>query len=343
MKIMIRIIRDRRAHRKVSILRTIKATSIRFLSMFVVCLLLLLSRQGSASEFELVSYTAYTSLHWLKEAGVPEAREYAKATGKTKLIATESIKPYDTIKLPNLLYHEMRYSAINRYVEKNGYKNVMDVACGFSPRGLYMARHGIRFIGAEFDAVVTNGNNYLKKCLSGQELALASYEPVDATDSVSMLSAVSDTEGPICIVMDGLMMYLDRQQQAQALQSIKAILKKHGGCYVTVDFTARDCVMDASRVVYGEKDAHKVYLESAKVYEEIAEADFEKTFFPTTDEAQRFIEEQGLKVKRVPLFTSPIKLCSQKGLDKNQLSRLDALKSKDFLWVITLDEKESAK
>ena len=48
--------------------------------------------------------------------------------------------------------------------QQNGYKNVMDIACGFSSRGLYMARHGIHFVGAEFPAVAVYGNQYLAKC-----------------------------------------------------------------------------------------------------------------------------------------------------------------------------------
>lgn len=28
-----------------------------------------------------------------------------------------------------MLYHEMRYAALNEYIQQNGYKNVMDIAC----------------------------------------------------------------------------------------------------------------------------------------------------------------------------------------------------------------------
>jgi hypothetical protein len=39
-----------------------------------------------AVEFDPVSYTSYTSLFWLKEAGVPEANEYAGVTDRQDLL-----------------------------------------------------------------------------------------------------------------------------------------------------------------------------------------------------------------------------------------------------------------
>lgn len=123
-----------------------KLLLVRWLSVYVLGLFLLLTGKSWAAEFEPVSYTAYTSLFWLKEAGVPEAAEYASATGKQDLLLTGKIKNFNTLKPVNMLYHEMRYAALNQYIQQNGYKNVMDIACGFSSRGLYMARQGIRFV-----------------------------------------------------------------------------------------------------------------------------------------------------------------------------------------------------
>ena len=314
-----------------------KLLPVRWLSVLVLGLFLLLSGKSWAAEFEPVSYTAYTSLFWLREAGVPEAAEYAKATGKQHLLFTGKIKNFYTLQPVNMLYHEMRYAALNQYIQQNGYKNVMDIACGFSSRGLYMARQGIRFVGAEFPAVAVYGNNYLKKCLKPDELKLASYEVADATDKEQMMAAADLMQGPVCITMDGLMMYLTHEQQASVLQNIKAILQKHGGCYITTDFSARDFVMGASKVVYGEKNAREVYKESAKVYEDIADADFDQKFFNSDEEVQKFIAAQGLKVKQIPLFSNPIQLYSERGLNTLQLQRLADLKKVKILWLITLE------
>ena len=313
-----------------------KLITFRLASALILCLLMLLGGRSQAAEFEMVSYTAYTSLFWLREAGVPEAAEYAKATGKKQLLFSGEIKNFEKLRPVNTLYNEMRYTAVNQYIQQNGYKNVIDIACGFSPRGLYMPRHGIRFIGAEFTAVAVNGNNYLKKCLKPDELDMSSYVVADATDEEQMMQAADMMSGPVCITMDGLMMYLTREKQASVLQNIKAILEKHGGCFITSDFSTRDFVMGASKVVHGEENAGEIYRESAKVYEDLADADFDQKFFDSDESAKQFISAQGLKAQQIPLFSEPVGLHSEKGLDKVQLRRLSDIKKARFLWLITL-------
>lgn len=288
-----------------------------------------------AAEFEMVSYTAYTSLHWLKEAGVPEAKEYAKAIGPKSLLNKNEIPNYAILAPVNHFYHEMRYTALNRYIDENGYTNVMDIACGFSPRGLVMAREGRHFVAAELEAVAVAGNGYLQKCLTADQKKLASYEAVDATDKTGIIAAADKMKGKICITMDGLMMYLSADEQAKVLQNIKTILQKHGGCFITCDFSERDFVTQAAITLYGEKGASDLYRESAKVYESTAEADYNEDFFDNAESAQKFIEAQGLQAKRIPLFDKPVKLYSNRKLNKEQNTRLEQLKTKEFLWVIT--------
>ena len=136
--------------------------------------------------------------------------------------------------------------------------------------------------------------------------------------------------------MDGLMMYLTREEQATVLKNIKAILEKHGGAYVTSDFLAREFVKAATAVVYDDKDAQRVYRQSAKMYEKTAGVDFDKAFFADADEAQKFIESQGLKVKRIPLFQRPVALQSAKDFNFGQYQKLESLKNELFLWEITV-------
>lgn len=200
-----------------------------------------------------------------------------------------------------------------------------------------MSRHGISFVGAELPAVAVYGNNYLKNSLKPHELKLASYEVADATDKEQMIAAADLMKGPICITMDGLMMYLPHEQQARVLQNIKAILQKHGDCFITSDFSTRDFIIDTSKIVYGEKQANEVYRESAKFYEDIADADFDEKFFANDEEATKFIAAQGLKVQRIPLFSQPTTLYSEKGLNKQQLQRLDNMKNKRIVWLITTE------
>lgn len=286
-----------------------------------------------------VSYTAYTSLYWLWEAGVPEAAEFSKAIGGDKVrLPKEAVPNYDELAPVNKLYIEMRYAALNEYVADNGYRNVLDIACGFDPRGMTMARQGRMFVGTDFAPSIAEIRSVLPDCLSRKQQKRVHYAVADATDQASMMRAADRLEGPVCLTMDGLMMYLTQEEQATVLKNIKAILEKHGGAYITSDFSAREFVKAATAVVYDDKDAQRVYRQSAEMYEKTANVDFDKAFFADADEAQKFIESQGLKVRRIPLFQRPIALQSAKDFNIGQHQKLEGLKNELFLWEITVGD-----
>ena len=281
--------------------------------------------------------TAYTSLYWLWEAGVPEAAEFSEAIGGEKVsLSKDSVPHYEELAPVNKLYIEMRYAALNEYIAGNRYQNVLDVACGFAPRSIAMARQGRMFVGTDFAPSIAEIRTVLPDCLSRKQQKRVHYAIADAKDQVGMMRAADRLEGPVCITMDGLMMYLTREEQATVLKNIKAILEKHGGAYVTSDFLAREFVKAATAVVYDDKDAQRVYRQSAEMYEKTANVDFDKAFFADADEAQKFIESQGLKVKRIPLFQRPVALQSAKDFNFGQYQKLESLKNELFLWEITV-------
>ena len=107
---------------------------------------------------------------------------------------------------------------------------------------------------------------------------------------------------------------------------------------VASDFLAREFVKAVTAVVYDDKDAQRVYRQSAEMYEKTANVDFDKAFFPDADEAQKFIESQGLKAKRIPLFQRPVALQCAKDFNIGQYQKLESLKNESFLWEITVGD-----
>ena len=53
------------------------------ISAAIICMML--ASGCSTVSMPSVSYTAYTSLYWLREAGVPEAAEFSDAIGNDKV------------------------------------------------------------------------------------------------------------------------------------------------------------------------------------------------------------------------------------------------------------------
>lgn len=274
--------------------------------MFTIAIIMSVMLVSSCSTVKMpsVSYTAYTSLYWLREASVPEAAEFSYAIGNDKVsLAKDTVARYDELSPVNKLYIEMRYTALNEYIIANDYQNNLDIACSFAPRSIAMARQHRMFVGADFAPSIEEIKRALPDCLSLKQQKRLYYAVADATDLPSMMRAADKLEGCICLTMDGLMMYLTKDEQATVLRNIRAILEKHGGAFVTSDFSAREFVKAATDVVYDAADAQRIYRNSAEMYEKTASVDFDKAFFADADEAQRFIESQGLKVKAFQRFT----------------------------------------
>ncbi|MBR1645663.1 MAG: hypothetical protein IJ685_02680 [Selenomonadaceae bacterium] len=284
-----------------------------------------------------VSYTAPLSLYWLAKSGVPEAVEYVQYIDAEKILKPENIPHYERVERINKIYHEIRYASLNDFIDTEKYTNVMDLGCGVSPRCLKMARQGINYVGTDLSDVVEVLNFYAPNFIKDDMRKYVRFETADAADPVEMMNAAKSLNGKICIVEDGLLMYLPRDKQKAMLENIRDILKEHGGVFVTSDFVAGEIFMGINRTIYGEDDAPVVGKETQKLYEDLSEVFFNDTVFKTTDEAVKFIEEAGLKVEMRPLFNGNPNVRSIRDLNTRDIESINVLMKQEFLWVMTAD------
>ena len=285
-----------------------------------------------------VSYTAPITLYWLSKAQVPEAVEYVKYLNAESIVKPDNISQYERVEKINKIYHEIRYKSLNEFIAANGYKNVVDLGCGVSPRFLYTSSNGISYVGVELEDVVKVLNIYAPNFLSEEKKSLVHFATADVADRDEMTNAADILDGKICIVEDSLLMYLPRNKQKAMLENIRDILKKHGGCFVTSDFVAGEIFMSACETVYGVDDGRIVASETQKLYENISETIFNDTMFKSEKEAVKFIEEVGLKVEKRPLFNNTPNIRSIRDLNSRDIERINAMTTQKFLWVMTVDE-----
>ncbi len=284
-----------------------------------------------------VSYTAPITLYWLAKAGVPEAVEYIQYIDAEKILKPENISQYERVERINRIYQEIRYASLNNFIESENYANVMDLGCGVSPRCLYFARKGINYVGTDLNDVVEVLNFYAPNFVKDDMRKYVRFAVADATDRDEMMNAAKSLDGKICIVEEGLLMYLSRDQQKAMLKNICDILKKNGGVFVTSDFVAGDIFMSINRTIYGDEDALVVAKETQKVYEDLSKVFFNDTIFKTKEEAVKFIEDTGLKVEMRPIFTSTPNITSIRDLNNRDIESINALMQQKLLWVITVD------
>ena len=292
--------------------------------------------EETAPEFESVSYTAPITLHWLAKAGVPEGVEFIGTLSAKNILDKVKVRDPERVERANAVYQEMHYTALNEYIEKNGYKNVIDLGCGVSPRGIVMARNGINYIGVELEPVAKAMQEYTPMFLNDKELNYIRYEVADFTDRDAMMATVKNVQGPVCIVSELVMVFLSKAQQDALFNNIHEILEEHGGCFVTADYTTGEIFYDGTAEIYGEKATDIIAEETVKLYAGISETDFTGTIFDTHKESMEFIKNHGFKIERVPLLSDASKMYSVKNLNDKQIKKIQRFARKKLLWVMTV-------
>ena len=288
-------------------------------------------------KIEAVSYTAPITLHWLAKAGIPEAVEYLGNLSAEDILKKVPLRDPERVERANAIYQELHYTALNQYVEKEGYKTVMDLGCGVSPRGILMARKGIDYVGVELPAVVDAVRDYTPLFLDDEEMEHITFAAADFTDHDAMMAAAKDIKGPVCIVSELVLVFLSREKQDALFNNIHAILKEHGGCFVTCDYTTGELFYDGTEEIYGENATRRIAEDTVRLYAGISETDFTGTVFDTHKEAIDFIKAHHFKVEQLPLLNDSTNLYSVKSLNDTQIKKLQKFAKKKLLWVMTAE------
>ncbi|MFD2717818.1 class I SAM-dependent methyltransferase [Hymenobacter monticola] len=113
------------------------------------------------------------------------------------------------------------------------------MSSGYSFRGLALCANdpSLHYIDTDLPEVVATKRDMLTQLPLGpapnQHFELL---PLNALDEAAFRSVVEKFEaGPLTIVNEGLLMYLTLEEKARLCQTIHAILKQRGGCWITAD------------------------------------------------------------------------------------------------------------
>lgn len=244
------------------------------------------------------------------------------------------------------MFQELRYQFINYYIRKSGYMNILDVGCGYSPRTLVFLPEGYRYTGIELPDVVSEVTAAQKECLDEKYQAAARYEAVKLTDIEGLEKAAEDFEGPVCIALEGVLMYFTAEELEKTLTAFRNILEKNGGCIITPDYMSNQmlkiCLTSYSGKLLGRLLLRASYA-VVKKYTPRTDDEYMdpvKQFADDSDiHAIEFFEKNGFKVKRVPLYPEDMEMKSLEGdTDKNRLCK--ASLQRLYGWIAEVDDKE---
>ena len=292
-------------------------------------------------------FTAQTTLFMLAGAGNADAREFIRdmeirntmeEKGKDQK-SPLSEADRNALKTGAALAVEARYAAISRLLSQGGYRNVLDIACGFTPRSLFCCRAGIDYVGMDVPVVADQLRAFAAKKFPDAKHPV--YVGGDATNAASLEAAANLMDGELFITSEGLMGYLSKDEQEQFFGGIRAVLSKHGGAWFSSDFGV-DYEQFAARNM---PSAEGAALYQAAKKQSMARSDIYNGVFvlKTEDEKQAFLEANGLKVEKLPFFHGDENLAMlQAVLPEKKEAILDQLNRSTF-WKMTLDPSASVR
>ena len=284
--------------------------------------------------------TAKLTSYWLELAGLPEALEYAELIHLNQEL-DPAISPHtEDMCFLNPIIHEIRYGSINEFIEHSGCRGILDIACGYSPRGLLFARKGYHYVGADLPVVAEQ----LSQVVSELSLAGLDYVGADATNYASLRKAADLLEGPICIVVEGLGMYLNAAEAETLRLNIARLLSERpGSSFVTTDPGNGYLFHAVITSVYPPQRTMMTFGELFEMYNWASDGGitYETAKRPLEEDLKLF-QEAGMDVTAVPLLPEGCELRCFRTLPEETVASLKKAIGLRLLFTATALEKDGA-
>lgn len=145
---------------------------------------------------------------------------------------------------------EARYKLINKLLDKSNIKQVVELACGYSSRGLTYSKKDYNYIEVDLSKVIDtklmlinsifgklNDNHHL---LSGNALKKEDFLNIDK---------YLNEDEPVCIINEGLLRYLNFDEKKLVAENIYNLLSSHGGIWITSDVTPKKFIASQDKAI----------------------------------------------------------------------------------------------
>ncbi|MCR4657447.1 MAG: STAS domain-containing protein [Lachnospiraceae bacterium] len=282
--------------------------------------------------------TAKGCLGLLKETGIKEAVQLAQEIDTT--VSGASNTPPD-VGRAYMVSNEARYHIGNILAEESGCDVIVDLPCGYVPRGLVIADMKKTFYGFDLPAVIEEVEPVIRKIASKEQKEYLNFRAVDATNYDSMKSALSDVKGNICILTDGLLGYFNEPELDSVCKNINRLLAEYGGCWITADKFSRE-VGAVTFSVLTDSDGTAIKEMMSKGGAKVADIAVNHTVIQdgTPEEGKKFFSDYGFEIRELSYADKMPDLLCLKDSPEDMAKLREAYKS-IRIWIMTV-KKSSA-
>ncbi|MBR1606915.1 MAG: STAS domain-containing protein [Clostridia bacterium] len=240
---------------------------------------------------------------------------------------------------------ETRFQAMNRLIERMKGRQIVDLPCGYTSRGIRLSREGRTYFGFDLPAVIDAMIPAVDSII-GKRASIA-YHAVDATNYESLENALPGDSRGLLVTTEGLLMYFAQSELEEVFSNIHRLLQRHGGSWVITDraYFLHDKEVVAATLNNDPALTAMYAAVTNRAAATTADVRFnDSVFFDPDDEKVRaFIKRMGFALHEICMADYlPDQIASLKGTPEAEPAVRDVFKKMMF-WELTVAEDTAAK
>jgi O-methyltransferase involved in polyketide biosynthesis len=205
-------------------------------------------------DFDKISLTAKLAAYMRQYSDIPFARDIARhlraEEAFEKLLQDNQMSPQDLLWYAPIF--EVRYKSIAETLRKSAAKQVLELASGFSLRGLIATQDpSVTYVESDLEDLTGEKAALVSDLCRQYNLAVPGtlhFAVVNALDRQQLQAAVKGfrRDQPIAVVNEGLLQYLSASELESVARNIRDLLAEFGGVWITPDFSLKEDARDVS-------------------------------------------------------------------------------------------------
>jgi len=192
-----------------------------------------------------VSVTAKVSAYYRKFSDIAFAAEVATLIGAdeafAEIVRTHGLE-HDKLTFYAPMF-EARYKSITQLIRTSGASQVLELASGYSLRGLDLTRdNSLCYVETDLPDVVATKLGLLEEVRRRHGIAPSPLHVVTAADALDVeqlraATAVLDRRRSVMVLCEGLIGYLTREETARIAGNVRTLIDElNGGWWIVPDF-----------------------------------------------------------------------------------------------------------
>jgi len=282
-------------------------------------------------DYSKISLTAKLTAYMRQFTDIPFAKDVANLIRAKKafdqLLRDHRIKPNDLLWYAPIL--EARYKSIGEMVHRSGTRQVLEIASGFSMRGLAATNDPqITYVETDLDDITRDKTELIAEISRTHRLPahgnlhLAAASALDLDQLFAAAEKFQPGE-PIAVIQEGLLQYLTSTETETTATNIRALLERFGGVWITPDFSL---TADAANVSDQQRQFREIVADAT-------DATMYNNAFDNTEHLTSYFARLGFQME---VYNQLYLITHLASSDLIHSSQLDEMRPRLRLWVLRL-------